>query len=201
MYNTVIFDFGLVLVDFYAENMSYPFLPDDVDKKAISDILFDRLYWDELDEGTLSEKEVAELACGRVEPRLHSAVREILDNWYRHLPFIEGMRELVLELKAKGTKLYLLSNISTTFADNYHTVPELAELFSHFDGLVFSGKVHITKPNKEIFEHLINKYEVDKSSCVFIDDSQRNIDGALRAGIDAYLFDRDVERLRKYLLK
>ena len=71
------------------------------------------------------------------------------------------------------------------------------ELFDKFDGLVFSVQIGIVKPNIDIYEYLISKYNLKTDECLFIDDTEKNIKGAQLAGISGYLFDGDVDTLRK----
>ena len=53
------------------------------------------------------------------------------------------------------------------------------------DGAVVSYQIHITKPDARIYETLIRRYGLEKNSCLFFDDRQENIDGAIACGIDA----------------
>jgi putative hydrolase of the HAD superfamily len=64
-----------------------------------------------------------------------------------------------------------------------------------FDGLVLSGEINIVKPNAEIFEYLLSKYNLNREECIFVDDNKANITGAEKAGIKGYLFDGDAEKL------
>ena len=75
----------------------------------------------------------------------------------------------------------------------------IKELFSLFDGLVFSGPIGMIKPSREIFEHLLEKYSLDAKECIFIDDSELNINGAKAAGLNTYRFDGNADKLREYL--
>ncbi len=201
MYKNYIFDFGQVIVKFEPEFMTKAYINDSKDVKAVEDIIFDRLYWDKLDEGTITDDEVKQGICSRLPERLKEKACLVYDNWYKNLPFIDGIPELLKEIKANGGKLYLLSNISKGFAENYKNVPEISEILNLFDGLVFSGPIGIVKPNKEIFEHLLLKYNLGPEECVFIDDNKNNINGAKNVGINAILFDGDVSRLKLKLLK
>ena len=85
----------------------------------------------------------------------------------------------------------MLSNISKGFAENYTVVPQLNELFALFDGLVFSGPLGITKPNKEIFDYVLEKYDLKAEETVFFDDNKNNILGAEKVGIKGHLFSFD----------
>ena len=112
---------------------------------------------------------------------------------------IEGMPELVKKCREAGFGLYLLSNVSAHFAETYASIPQYASLFALFDGLVFSGPLRMVKPDRAIFHHLLETYGLRAEDCLFIDDSQKNLDGAARCGIATYLFDGNAEKLESYL--
>lgn len=199
MYKNFIFDFGQVLVRFDPCYMTAVFISDEQDRNLVSSVVFDRLYWDRLDDGSITDETVKAAFCKRLPSRLHSVACQVYDRWIENLPLIDGMKEIIEELKAMGKKLFLLSNISKNFAENYKNVPEIAELLSLFDSLVFSGPIGLVKPNKDIFSHLLNIYSLKAEECIFIDDSQKNINGAATVGIKGYLFDGDAERLKNYI--
>ena len=201
MYKNFIFDFGQVIVKFDPEFMTKVYIENPNEVKAVEDIIFDRLYWDKLDEGTITDDEVKEGICSRVPKHLKEKACLVYDNWYENIPFIEGMPELLKEIKQKGGKLYLLSNISKGFAENYKNVPALAETFDLFDGLVFSGPIGIVKPSKEIFNYLLSKYNINAEESVFIDDNKNNIEGAQKLGINAVIFEGVTNKLKSKLLK
>lgn len=181
----VIFDFGQVLVRFEPSVMVAPFLdPADADFSLLCSVLFDRKYWDRLDDGTITHEEILFDVAGCVPARLLPAAALALDNWQKNLPEIEGMRELIGKIKKAGRKLYLLSNISRHFAEHSSDVP----ILRLFDGCVFSAEVGAVKPSREIFSLLCSRYGLDKSRVVFIDDSEKNVRGAGEFGIRAFRF-------------
>ena len=198
-YKNYIFDFGKVIVEFEPEIMMAPYITDKADRELAGDVIFDRLYWDRLDGGIITDSEVVAAIRERLPERLGDAGVEVYQNWYRHLPFIEGVRELIKKIKDEGGRLFLLSNISIGFAKNYSLVEEFKELFSLFDGLVFSGPIGKVKPHAEIFQHLLDTYNISADESIFIDDNLSNVTGADKVGINGYLFDRNLERLQKEL--
>lgn len=195
----VIFDFGNVLIRFDPAYMTAALVSDPHDAENIRHVVFDRLYWDRLDDGTISDAEVLAAVCARLPERLHKAAQQVYLRWYEHLPEIDGMRELLHDIKAQGRGLYLLSNISCGFAQGYASVLALRSLLSSFDGLVFSGPLGMVKPQREIFRHLLDTYGLRAEDCVFVDDSPINVEGARRAGIDAILFEGNAEDVRRAL--
>ena len=200
MIKNYIFDFGWVLYKFDCEYMARKYIKNEEDYNIVYPVVFDRFYWDRIDDGSLTDEQAKAEFCKVLPERLHAVACEIYDNWHKNLLPIDGMAELVKGIKAKGGKLYLLSNVSIGFAEAYKEVPDIKELLSLFDGLVFSGPLHIVKPSAEIFEHIISKYNLKREECMFIDDNEKNIDGAEAVGMKGYLFDGSCENLRKQIL-
>jgi putative hydrolase of the HAD superfamily len=196
MIKNVIFDFGQVLIHFIPSKIVAEYVTDPDDAALLENLLFDRLYWDGLDDGSLDNDAMLNLVYPLLPSRLHEAARQIIYGWIYHIPEIEGMHELVRDLKARGDiNLYLLSNISTYFASHASDYPVL----SHFDGCVFSAVCKMIKPRAEIFAHLCERFDIRPEESIFIDDSPKNIAGAESFGIMGYLFDGDAKRLREYL--
>ena len=199
MFKNIIFDFGQVLVRFDPDFMTAAYVSDEKERQLISKIVFDRKYWDRLDEGNICDDEVIKGICSSLPTHLHEKAILVYTNWIYNIPNIDGMLEILQTLKNKGVKLYLLSNISTTFAQNYTKSKNVAELLSYFDGLTFSGPIKLTKPNREIFEYLLSTHSLSASDCLFIDDNEKNIEGCKSVGITGYLFDGNAKKLREYL--
>ena len=199
MYKNIIFDYGQVIISFDPYYMTNCFIKDEKVCQELSAIIFDRLYWDKLDNGSITDDKVREEIKKRVPEEYFDAAVKVYDNWYYNNPVISETAELIRELKESGAKLYLLSNISIGFAENWQKIPEVSEILSLFDGLVFSGPIGMNKPNRDIFEHLLTKYNLKAEDCVFIDDSVKNITGAKAVGINTILFTGDAKKLREEL--
>ena len=199
MIRNYIFDFGNVLCEFSPEKLTAKYVEGAEDIEKVSEVVFDRLYWDKLDKGTIEDEEVKAEIRKRLPAYLEDNACKAYDNWVFNLPAIEGMEDVVKDIHSRGGKLYLLSSISRGFAENYNKVPWIKDLFSLFDGIVLSGTIGMVKPHREIFEHLLNTYSLKAEDCIFIDDSQKNIDGAEKVGIRGYLFDGNAKKLKDYL--
>lgn len=199
MINNVIFDFGNVITFFNPEKMTMPYVDNETDLRIVSEVVFDRLYWDRLDRGTIDDDEVREAIRSRLGEGLRDVGCRVYDNWMFNLEPVEGMADIISDLKKSGKKLYILSDISKGFANGYKRVEWLNALFANFDGFVFSGTVGMVKPSREIFKYLLNTYELDANECLFIDDRKANIDGANSVGIRGIVFDGNPENLKKSL--
>ena len=57
-----------------------------------------------------------------------------------------------------------------------------------FDEAIISGLIKINKPDPRIYEAAIRKAGVEPSQILFLDDVERNIEGAKKMGIRAHLF-------------
>ena len=199
MIRNYIFDFGNVLARFDPNELTAVHVRDVNTRKIVSDVVFDRLYWDRLDDGSITDEEVKGGICSRLPSKLHACACRVYDDWVVSMPTINGMFEVVADVKARGGKLYLLSNISIGFAQTYATNPAVKDVLDLFDGLVFSGPIGLAKPDRAIYEHLLNRFHLTSEECLFIDDNAGNIAAAKAVGIHGYLFDGDVDALRKSL--
>lgn len=194
----VVFDFGQVIIHFVPEIMVSPYVTDENDKKLICDVLFDRLYWDKLDKGTITNEEVLEQCRTRLPERLWDVTDKIYYNWIYNVPEIDGMRELIVKLKEKyGVGIYLLSNISKYFVEHSSEF----SIFELFDKCIYSATIGIVKPSYEIFDYLCKTCNINPAESIFIDDNKNNIDSAIRFGLNTYLFDGDAKKLENYLDK
>ena len=198
MIKNVIFDYGQVIIHFEPKYMTERYVEPGEDAELLQNVIFDRLYWDRLDAGTITNEETIEKINKRIPERLWDVASKIYYNWIYNIPEMEGMRELIKFLKENyDLKFYLLSNISNYFASHSDEIPILKEL----DKCVFSAPIGIVKPSKAIFEHLCSYCNIKPEESIFIDDNLANIEGASEFGINTYTFDGDAEKLKQYLIK
>ena len=157
-------------------------------------------FWTDYDMGVLSFEQVAEeLAAYRgVEPKF---AREMITIAIGKQETIRPTEKLIDELKAAGYKLYVLSNMSREFIDFLRK----QKVYENFDGDVVSCEVGIVKPMPEIYDLLMERFDLDPAETIFIDDRKENVDAAAAKGIATFHFDRNdyegsCERLREILL-
>ncbi len=195
MIKSIIFDFGQVLVKFIPYDMTKAYISDENDINLVAEVIFDRSYWDKLDAGTITDEEVIEESKKRLPERLWQSAEKVYYNWIYNIPEIEGMAEVVENLKKEGKNLCILSNIATLFVEHHQE----NQMIKRFDKLVFSSACGMTKPNKDIFEYVLKKYDFKASETLFVDDRLENISGAESVGIMGYLFDGNVEKFKEFL--
>lgn len=198
MIKNVVFDFGQVLVHFVPEYMVRQYVTNEDDVKLLSEVVFDRLYWDRLDLGTITDEETISLCRERLPQRLWEVAEKIHWNWIYNIPEIDGMKELIKYIKERyGVGVFVLSNISHYFANHSHEIDILKEA----DGCIFSAHLGITKPDHRIFAHLCQKFDLKPNETVFVDDNENNIKSSIEFGLNGYLFDGDSKRLKEYFDK
>ena len=197
MIKNVVFDCGQVLIHFDPKYMVERYVTEPADASLLQEIVFDRLYWDALDRGTVSDEAVKDAICARLPARLCEAAKTVYDNWIYNIPEVEGMRELIREIKARfGVKVCMLSDISKYFSEHRDEIPILSEI----DVAVMSADYGLVKPHREAFENLFAVCDIRPEESLFIDDRECNIAGAAACGMRGYCFDGDVARLREYLV-
>jgi putative hydrolase of the HAD superfamily len=87
---------------------------------------------------------------------------------------------LLPQLKKQGFMLYYLSNFP---ADIFDEVREGYYFFKYFDGGLISAKAKSSKPEKKIYEILLEKYSIKPEECLFIDDIEINVKTAEGIGM------------------
>ena len=199
MIKNIIFDFGRVVVDFDESKMTRAYIKDEALVPTVRDVVFDRLYWDPLDIGGITDGEVKARIAERVPEELIPASHAVYDHWIDNVDLVPHIEEAIAAAREKAEGLYLLSNISIKFAEEYKENPTLRRVLSPFDGLVFSGPLHMIKPDAKIFHYLLDTYGLRADECLFIDDSVKNTAGAEAVGIHTYLFDGDARKLAEYI--
>lgn len=192
MIKNIVFDMGNVIIRFDPELFMLRLGLAEEDRRLLKRELFVSLEWSRMDRGSLTDEEAAEIVCRRVPERLHDAVRRLVGMWDRPILPVEGMYELVKELRGMGYGIYLLSNASFRQHDYWPRVP--ASKF--FDGTLISADVKLVKPQPEIYRLLCDKFSLLPEECVFIDDSTSNAEGAYFCGINALVFHGDAHEMR-----
>jgi len=177
----VIFDLGGVLLKWEPLEYVHRTLGGGALAERICRGVLEAPEWQDLDRGALEEDEALERFLQRL-PEDKEAVRRIFPGLFEELRPIEKHVALLPLLKASGKRLFVLSNFSRR---GYAFVSSRYDFFRHFDGGVVSYEVKLLKPEREIYEALIDRYALDPSTCLFFDDREENVAAALDQGIDA----------------
>lgn len=182
--DTVVFDIGNVLAGFdWQKYLSgFGFSKETEERLAAATFLGNN--WKEVDRGAKTDEEIYE-DCLKEVPDLE---KELFMVWEGRLGIVkeyEYSTEWIKSLKAKGYRVYILSNYGVnTFAEAKRTFSFL----EHADGMVISYEIKHIKPEPEMYEELMRRYNVEPEKTVFIDDLQPNIDAARAKGFHTIRF-------------
>jgi glucose-1-phosphatase len=129
--------------------------------------------------------------------------QKIDDAWNALLLDIPKERIAVIEAVRKNYKTFLLSNSNEIHYDVYVRDLQLRFGYREFDQLFdkayFSFDLHLSKPNPEIFEFVLNQHRLVPSETLFIDDTFEHIEAARKLGLKTYHLQKP-ERLRDIII-
>ena len=109
---------------------------------------------------------------------------------------IDGTVAILRELKEEGrVRLFALTNMEAT---TYPLRRDRYEFLRWFDGTVVSSSEGIIKPDERIFRVLLERYGLNATSTLMVDDNPRNIAAAAALGMPTVLF-QSPEGLREVL--
>ncbi|MDP3896000.1 MAG: HAD family phosphatase [Mesorhizobium sp.] len=113
-------------------------------------------------------------------------IRAFRGHWHEMVPHhYEDSVALMLGLIEDGRDVTMLTNFAAdTFVEARRKFPFL----NRPRGVTVSGEIGVIKPDRRIYEHHADTFGLDPSASLFIDDSQKNVDGAIAAGWQAVLF-------------
>ena len=101
----------------------------------------------------------------------------------KYIKLYDGVIDLLDTLKAKGKKIYLLSNAQRYFTENELNMLGLTE---YFDGICISSDEECSKPDSCYYKTLFDRYGLKKSESIMIgNDYISDIGGAAHFGIDS----------------
>lgn len=182
--DAVVFDIGNVLIRFAPDDFLERLFPGDEEKqKHMLKVVYQGPQWKLLDRGTLTYEEasrqLAQEYGGEYEAYMHA-----FEGWIElKTPLEEGWRA-AQRCKRAGKHIYLLSNYPRK---GYERLREkFADRFEIFENDVVSCYLHQMKPEKEIYQTLIDTCGIEPSRTVFIDDTLENVEGAMKMGIHGF---------------
>ena len=193
----IVLDIGNVLGHFRWESVF-------TDLMGLNDKEFDELaactvrgnMWAELDRGEMSDEEVIE-ACIALNPAMEDKIREFFSYLGDLVEDYDYSYDWIREMKQAGYKVYILSNYGDTSFNNCRRNGYLG-FMDAADGAVISYEVKRVKPHKEIYEALLEKYNLKAEECLFFDDLKANVDGAIACGMQAVQF-TDITEAKKLI--
>lgn len=192
----LVFDVGGILVGYRWEDMFADHGVDEETALKIGKGFFESDNWSLYDSGIITTKQLLDGFCEQF-PELSEEATWFLDNAIQMRVKRPRVYEKLNTLKAKGYKIYILSNYSKDLFE-IHTGDLPFRKIT--DGEMVSYMVGAVKPDRKIYEELINRFELDPVETVFFDDRLDNIEGAKKHGIKGiHIEEQDEDLLISYL--
>ena len=184
MIKNLIYDFGRVLVTYDFEHISSFGFASEEDLQSFVHIVSDPAFVRRCDLELIPFEDLIR-EMQQTYPQWERQWQLFYD---RYLEFVTGempgMHAYMTELKARGYKLYGLSNWCSTI---YRVMKEY-KIFNLLDGFVVSSDYQVVKPDPAIYRVLLDKYDLKAEECVFADDRADNVEAAQQVGMQAIVF-------------
>ena len=187
----IIFDMGGVLVDLDIEDCKKMFKEllgySNIDN--LIDPCHQKGIYGDLEEGTLSAEDFRSQVLAESRP---GSDPKLVDEAMSHiLVGIEPYKAEMLKKLSKSYRLYLLSN------NNPICLPYSAAMFRNagvpldeiFDKCFLSFEMKALKPSEAFYKSVVDQIGLPSEEMLFIDDSQKNVDGSIDAGLPAVYYE------------
>ncbi|KLI35506.1 haloacid dehalogenase [Brachyspira hyodysenteriae] len=182
MIKNIVSDIGNVLYEFNVNEFMNKYI-DEEDREKFFQNSFSNKNWHLMDKGDLDFNDARKLFID-MNHKYQKIIDELFDTSLTLcLNKNHNNISLLKEYKNKGYDIYYLSNMPS------ETFEALRKETDFFDdtciGGVVSAHIKMIKPNKDIYEYFLNKFDLKADECLFIDDNINNVNAALDIGIKA----------------
>jgi 2-haloacid dehalogenase len=178
---TVVFDIGGVLLDWDPRHLYRRLIDDPAElEQFLGEICTPRWHLAH-DLGADTVQSCRELAAAH--PRQAGLIMAWAD---RSEEMVAGQLDdaiaVLADVRAAGLRCLALSNMEP---DKFALRRSRYPFFGLLDGCVISGIEGVVKPDREIFEILLARFDLDPRATVFVDDVAANVAAASEVGIVA----------------
>ncbi|MBO5088874.1 MAG: HAD family phosphatase [Lachnospiraceae bacterium] len=190
----IVFDVGMVLIDFCWEEHCRNLGFDEQIIEAFDKHMISSKYWDLMDEGLISEEDAIQEFI-KAMPQYEKQIKLF---WQQPEGFVKEYAyatPMIQGLKQKGYRVFLLSNYPLGM---YKIHWPTFSFYDKVDGYVVSAVERMKKPNKAIYQLLCDRYQLQLEECLFVDDRQVNVDAAIAVGMEGVLFE-NYNQLAQYI--
>ena len=183
--DAIIFDLGGVLIDWNPRYVYREIFKTEEETEWFLENVTTSEWNENQDAGYPLHKATEELIAKH--PEWEPEIKAYYGRWLEMLgDQVHETVEILQQLKKTGKyELYALTNWS---AETFPHALERFDFFKMFKAVVVSGEEKIKKPSAAFYKIIIDRYHLDPSKTVFIDDSLRNVKGAEAVGITGIHF-------------
>lgn len=184
--SNIVFDVGNVLVKWDPEKVMREQGMTAEDIREFDEKIFKSGIWDKSDEGILTKEEFVRSMVDAI-PHLEEKIRGFFENIKDALSTFDYTERFIEKCKEAGYRVYILSNYSEWAYEQ--TKDSALTFLPLMDGILFSYRVKLIKPDDRIYESLLNTFSLNSTETVFMDDRLDNVEAAKKNGINAFVFE------------
>ncbi len=194
----IVFDLGGVLIDW---NPRYLFAEVIENHDELEFFLTEicSADWNEAQDAGRSLSEATDLLVNQF-PRFRNEIEMYYGDWEKMLKGpIQVNVEIFDQLRKSGR--YRLLALTNWSAETFPVALKRFSFLHDFEGIIVSGIEKIRKPQPEFYQLMLDRFKINPSDTLFIDDNFRNIQAAQEMGILAIHLPEGVsleEKLAKF---
>lgn len=182
---TILFDLGGVLIDWNPRYVFKHYFKTEEETEYFLENICDSDWNEEQDAG----RSLAQATALKVAefPKYATEIRAFYGRWEEMLGgAISGTVDILQRVRDNpDLRLYALTNWS---AETFPIAQKRFDFLQWFEGIVMSGEEKTRKPFPEIYQIVIDRYQIKPAETVFIDDNLRNCQAAEKMGFNVIHF-------------
>jgi putative hydrolase of the HAD superfamily len=179
---TIIFDLGGVILNLDQDRTLRAFKRLGVDLEDINEM---STIFSDFEVGKINANDFRQAIMTHLKG--NATENEIDAAWNAMLLDLPTERLTYLKFLRKNFNVHLLSNTNSIHIDafNKYLLDEHPNLdwYAQFDKVYYSYEIGLRKPNKDIYEFVIQENNLKPHECLFIDDLKANLNGAGHVGM------------------
>lgn len=184
MIDTVVFDLGGVLIDWNPRYLYRQLFDDEAAMEHFLAHVCNQAWNEQQDAGRPWREATAALVAAH--PGHRAMIEAYAAGWETMLGGVhQDTIDVLAELKARGVRLYALTNWSH---ETFPVALRKYDFLHWFEGIVVSGEEGLIKPDPRIFELLFQRYGIAPERALYVDDSARNVEVSHALGMRAWHF-------------
>jgi 2-haloacid dehalogenase len=192
----IVFDIGKVLIHYDPHIPFSRLIPDEAERNRFFETICTHEWNIEQDRGR-SWAEAEALLIDK-HPEKAELIRAFRTHWREMVSHAyQDSVDIMLDLIQQGRDVTMLTNFAS---DTFVEAREMYPFLNVPRGVTVSGEIGLIKPDRAIYDTHAKSFDLEPEACLFIDDSQKNVDGAIAAGWQSVLF-TDPETLRQDLTR
>jgi 2-haloacid dehalogenase len=185
MIKNVIWDLGGVLIDWDPRHLYRDVFSSEKEMEYFLEHICSP-DWNEQQDGGRPLKTATEILVAQ-HPDYEPLIRMYYDQWTGMLNGALEGNVVILETLAsqKRRRLFALTNWS---AETFPVAKVRYPFLDKFEDIVVSGEEKLKKPDPQIYQVMLERFQIKATESIFIDDNMRNIVAAREQGIHAIHF-------------